>query len=777
MGAAGIAQKDGRIVIWTEAVRKEIGLDCEGRFALRSFVNVKSGLEYVRGRIASDEFQFRLNGEALSGATPGWSAGELSTETLAQGEIHGWITLSREGVRVTRHYVAYPGTGFVQEWTVYKNTGADGAIEDPSIFVQRLSPGGERDVDFAYMTGGANFTGATILKTADLKNGYVKDFDSNGPPEMIEMDGMYADKRHQRYNGAGIWFPFMAMRNRKTGDGWVLHFDYQGWWTARFTSRDGVTGAAGECKLVNYKFPAGGAITSPKATIGAFTGDWDDLGNDTNNYIYQYKWDYTRDKYFNRTNFGIWRAAPLTDKVFRMVEMARYIGSERVWVDDFWFDAKGNYNGVFGDDWRHINEYINKNGMLFRLWMPPWHADRLSQVWLDHPDWMIDFHGNWYNWTIDMSREEAYQWVLGMLKRKQEEFGTYDLRVDGDPCNLKNDGSFDISYEGDWNASFLQSQNFYRLYKEFKDQNPDAGIDGCSSGGHTISIESVRYTDQQQITDGMCMHMGGYWTTMLMPIDKHQGMPICGNRSRTFTEATRDCLDLFSAPAMFNQNPQNPYTLEALESMRKDVELFYWLRAQGVYGRWIQVFRPALEHGDPTFVLQRMTKDLSKGVIMISQWSTNPMLGKSETIYPKGLLPDNFYRIESIRGCMEAQTKAGAEWMKDGIKVGNVLSGEYLLINLPGRPGCGDMAAPPPGAPSGLAKSRETWLGRDGVGVSWTAPDAGGRIIHYEAAKNGAFFTKVSSGTYLFDDGGAITDVYGIRTVDENGLASPYAEI
>jgi hypothetical protein len=590
---------------------------------------------------------------------------------------------------------------------------------------------------------------------------------------MTRVDGEYADKRHPRFNGAGIWFPFLAMRNRANGEGWVMQFDYQGWWTAGFTCRDGTTSAICRCMLDNYGFSAGAVIETPKALVGVFNGDWDDLGNLNNAYIYQYKWDYTRDKYFNRTNFTIWRAAPLTDKVFRMVEMARQIGSERIWVDDFWFDAKGNYDGVFGDDWRHINQYINRHNMLFRLWMPPWHADRLSRIWLEHPEWMLDFHGNWYNWTIDMSIEEAYHWVLAMLKRKQQEFGTYDLRVDGDPCNLKNDGSYDRT-GGDWNGSFMQSQNFYRLYKEFKDQNPDAGIDGCSSGGHTISIESVRYVDQQQITDGECKHYGGYWTTMLMPIDKHQGMPISGRRRQSFMEYDEEQRSLFSAPGVSNQNPQEPYSQSALEGMRKDHELFYWLRAQGVYGKWVSVYRPIPEHGDPTFLLQRMNRDHDKGMIMISSWKTNPILGKSERIFPKGLLADAEYRIESLRSSMTPQNKKGAEWMREGIELSNIQPGEYLLINLPGRPGHGDGNAPEPEKPAGLKKIEETWLRRSGISVSWTPVRDNGRLIHYEVTKNGEFFTKIAIGSYLFDHTGTAGDEYAVRAVDSDGKASEY---
>ena len=310
-------------------------------------------------------------------------------------------------------------------------------------------------------------------------------------------------------NGVGIWFEFFVLRDRVKNEGWYMTFDYQGWWKAQFSSRDGNTALVGWCELIDYALKTGENLQMPAMMSGVFSGDLDDLGNTINEYIYTYKWDYTRDRYFNRTNLTIWREAPLSQRVFKMVEIGRYIGAERLWVDDFWFDAKGNWNGIFGDDWKHNNEYINRCGMNYRVWMPPWHADRLSQVWLEHPEWMLDFHGNWYNWTIDMSQEAAYQWILNMLCGMQKKIGTYDLRVDGDPCNPRSSGSFEhADLGGDWNCTFMQSQNFYRLYKEFKDRNPDAGLDGCSSGGHTLTIEAVRYTDQQQITDGECKHYG-----------------------------------------------------------------------------------------------------------------------------------------------------------------------------------------------------------------------------------------------------------------------------
>jgi len=763
-------------VIGTQKLEKTLELSPCGSFIMKGYLNKVSQEDYVQGgAIVSDEFSITVDGKKVTGSNGNWVLAGMNTSTLSQGELEATITLKNDLLKVERHYVAYPGLAVIQEWTVYENiSGKDMKIDRPSLFVQRLLNCSAGDIDFSYMTGGANFTGSCILKTVPVTDGYTKDFDSQGEPEMMEVDGHYGNKCHPRFNGTGIWFEFFALSNRKKKEGYYMTFDYQGWWKAGFTNRDGNTALIGWCELIDYPFAAGASLKIAPMMSGVYFGDLDDLGNTINEYIYTYKWDYTRDKYFNRTNLTIWRAAPLKEKVYKMVEVARYVGIERIWVDDFWFDAKGNWNGVFGDDWKHINDYFKKNGLLFRLWMPPWHADRLSKVWVEHPEWMLDFHGNWYNWTIDMSKEEAYQWILNMLCDMQKKIGTYDLRVDGDPCNVWNDRSFDTE-GGNWNGTHKQSENFYRLYKEFKDRNPDAGLDGCSSGGHTLTIESVRYVDQQQITDGECHHMGGYWTTMIMPIDKHQGMPMAGRHRGDWHTYTPDGRYLFSAPGDGMQNPENGYSMEVLEEKRKEYELFYWLRAQGVYGRYIKVYRPEVQHGDKTFILQRMTWDNKKGMIMISMNDLNPILGKPAVIYPKGLNPDEDYLIESLRGGMEPTVRKGKEWMKDGISLSCTLSGEYLLINLPGRPGQGTDKEPPT-TPAFAKKEKEVWLDHEGIGISWGESTDNVMVSYYELYKNGEPYTKISTGTYYFDDKGCVDDEYMVRAVDGDGNSSDFVK-
>jgi hypothetical protein len=53
-----------------------------------------------------------------------------------------------------------------------------------------------------------------------------------------------------------------------------------------------------------------------------------------------------------------------------------------------------------------------------------------------------------------------------------------------------------------------------------------------------------------------------------------------------------------------------------VESIRKDWEIYHYLVAQGVSGRWSHVFRPKVENDDDIWYFQRMNRDGSKGVIL-----------------------------------------------------------------------------------------------------------------------------------------------------------------
>ena len=749
-GQAKFIREGEQFLLSTGKAEKVLRLDAQGRFYSEGYRDTVSkkiwmGSDSSCGSF-SDEFFITVNGRRYEGRSGGYSLKKTEHILRSQGELEAVLTLEKDCLEIERHYVLYPDQPVIGEYTVYRNCGKEEIkVSRPGLFTFRQP--GQKGLAFSYMTGGANFTGSLVYKTNAFVPGYCREFDSNGEPERMEVEGSVADTKDPEYGGTGIWCEFFTLGNPDNQGGLFITFDYQGWWKAAASYLDQVQLLQGWCELLEYPLAPGESMPIAPMTAGLWQGDMDDLGNTIGEYVYTYKWDATNPRYFLEPTMTIWREAPLTEKVFRMIDAARYIGLEQIHVDDFWFRAKGDWDGTKGDDWKHNHDFMLKNGMDFRLWMPPWHADRHSTLWEEHPEWMCGFHGYWHNWTIDLSKEEAYQWVLNMVTEKQKELGSYMLRVDGAPVRAVNDGSF-TTVGGDRNVTYRQSENFYRLFREFKEKNPEAGLNNCASGGHTLTIEATRYAESQQITDGLCRHLGVYYASLFCPIGKIRG---------------------YAGDMM--QNPHIPYTQEQLEQKRERCLMHRWLRKEGLLGRWVKVFRPELEYGDKTYLLQQMGRDCLRGFLTVSPAETNPILGKSARIFPKGLVPEADYFVDSLKGSVKSEKKTGREWMEEGIVLFHTQPGEELYFNLQNRPGMGTDTIPPtvPGAP--LWK-KERWMGHAGVGISWDAAQDDGILSYYELFKNGKPYTKISVGTYYFDDGAEGADVYSLRAVDGDGNCS-----
>ncbi len=77
-----------------------------------------------------------------------------------------------------------------------------------------------------------------------------------------------------------------------------------------------------------------------------------------------------------------------------------------------------------------------------------------------------------------------------------------------------------------------------------------------------------------------------------------------------------------------------------LEGLRQLIDIYHYLAKEGVVGRWVKVYHPAVTGDTPDWYLQRMSRDNRKGIIMPGRDLKTPV-----TIYPKGLLPEVRYNV------------------------------------------------------------------------------------------------------------------------------------
>ena len=698
-----------------------------GTYTMTRLVNKATGRNYVQGASPnSDEFNVKIGTASYNGSGGGWIYDSYRTQTLAQGELQLSVVIHNNVVEVTRHYVAYPSTGVIEEWSEFRNiSGSSQSFADISAFRQRVMQNDAGQVDLYVMSGDKADT-PVWNKLLD--------------PKPATANTTFAG------NGSNKYHPFLALYNRTLSEGIFVTWDYTGNWLAEVGDFSGRTFAQVKTSSGPVTIANNATLKGPLSRTGVFSGDLDDMGNTILDFTYRYKWDYTREEYFPLVRFGGYGSDPA--HILNKIHSTRYIGGDLIWIDAGWQDYLGDWNNKPGESNAAYNAYAVKNGQKLGLWLVPWGAEANSQIAAAHPEWMAN--PSWYKAGLRTERQDVVAHILAMLNQKQTEFGSFMLKTD---------------YGAD-SGTILKANNILYILEQFKKQNPGAALLLCSDGAGLLSIETARFSDVVQLRDGAAGSEDGYYTSLLFPSEKLQvsyGRGDIGN----YSKSNRYLLSYHLTIA-----GKVDGTPSEMEPLRRDVDLYRYLKTQGVMGRWVKVYRPAVSAGDKEGILQKMSGDGSKGYITFAK--KDAMVGTNVTVFPKGLNASASYTVATLEGGKTTETRNGSYWMTNGIPLTPFKQGEVIFFNLENRPMSGsDTTAP--SAPGNVSQAEASNLGYNGIEVTWTEGADDNWISYYEIFKNGAAYDKVSKGTYYFDKEGVSGDEYQVRTVDGDGNVSALA--
>jgi hypothetical protein len=314
--------------------------------------------------------------------------------------------------------------------------------------------------------------------------------------------------------------------------------------------------------------------------------------------------------------------------------------------------------------------------------------------------------------------------------------------------------------------------------QQFLDACKQCGYNGVNDPGH-FGFNLFRFADATTYTLGLDAQDGA---TQLFQADKLSQIP-------EFTQVTFLC-----DPAWANENLiQNPYlwgdtsTAAQLECVRKMDDMYHYLAAQGVAGRWSQQYHPHASDGLDSNWFERLSADGQRGVVFYkggiacyflgqldSPCGTLPESASPVTVYPKGLNPGQVYdvRFEVRPGHM---LRSGADLMANGVSFAPAADGERIYLGLPRHPGAGnDHTAPTP--PSHVTATAGTEMGYPGAELNWAPGSDDTWVSRYQVLRDGKVAGTVSTGTYYFDHTpGSSTASYAVRTVDGDGNTSAAA--
>ncbi len=788
-GDAYVSRKGTDWFLGTSKVQREIKFEKE-HLSLRGFLDPRTHHEYIQGT-PSEIFRFDVDGQTVTSESQPWALDGSQTEILSQGELLFSIVVHNQNLKVTKNYVIYPEESIIQEWASLTNiSGKDIVLVDPHFLQMHVLQKEASHLDFSYMTGGMCFWGSWILKTEPLTPNYARNFDASDGPECLP--GQPCPKGWSM--GNSIYAPIYVFLNRKGRNGLFVGWDYLGRWASHIGNYNG--GPVNiDLQVSGYKrsLAPGSSEETPKAFAGLFEGDLDEMGNQLLDYQYRYKWDYTREKYFPAIQMlGYWwngatdfdpkhpgmDVDPVSTfrKVFRMADTMRYVGADRYWRDYGWWDVGGDWNGP---DFNSTRRYLDKYGMTQTIYTIVYDAEQGSRVVTEHPDWLIYRGGRFAGqYVLDQSRPGVTDYELGILDREVSKWGDFEWRKDDAPLH---------DVKGDYTPMLAQDHNFRTLLKNFLDRNPGNSFHGCNGGGNDLGYEVLRMANAWQYSDGCVGRYRVYYTSYLFPPDKLNNMPDNWDPDKYEKSVWRGLL--------WNSFPMTGDTLDSakLEGLRLLIDIYHYLAGQGVVGRWVKIYHPAVTGDAADWYLQRMSPDNKRGIIIPAHSLTSPATvyrqdgtfaaGTSEkqsapdpiVLFPKGLLPSLKYNV-SYQESKATEERLGSELMAKGIAFAKMEDGELVYLNLPMHPGSAADTTPP-AAPSQVVKRIGTNMGFIGTELSWTAATDNNWVSYYEILRNGKAIDKVAKGSYYFDHsaGADLAARYEVQAVDGSANASEKA--
>ena len=371
----------------------------------------------------------------------------------------------------------------------------------------------------------------------------------------------------------------------------------------------------------------------------------------------------------------------------KLAQLAAKIGVERFVMDDGWFGARNSDKAGLGD-WtvnprkfpnglQPLIDKVKSLGLDFGLWVEPEMVNPDSDLYRQHPDWVLNFPGR--------PRTEARnQLVLNLARTdvRDHVFRVLDeLLAQNEIAFLKWDYNRNWSEPG-WSARKIEDQpqvyvayvdNLYWILRRLRERHPKVEIESCSGGGGRVDLGILGLTDEVWPSDNT---------------DPYDRLAIQDGFTYAYTPAVMMAW-VTDSPNWLNQRSTS-LEYRFLSSMQGSLgigaNLTHWndkdfevasgligeykkIRGTVQQGRLYRLISP--RNGSQHSATESVSND-GRQVVLFAFLHSSTMGSAYPRIQLRGLDPDARYRTRVIAGKVQAGTPeeaSGAYWMSHGIDV------------------------------------------------------------------------------------------------------------
>jgi alpha-galactosidase len=264
---------------------------------------------------------------------------------------------------------------------------------------------------------------------------------------------------------------------------------------------------------------------------------------------------------------NLWEAVFFDHDVHRLTaiaDRAARVGIERFVLDDGWFRGRRDDTAGLGDWWvdetvwpgglATLANHVRALGMEFGLWFEPEMVNPDSDLYREHPDWILSAGGRLpllerHQLVLDLTRPEVHEFLF---ERVHALLSAYPIDY------VKWDHNRDLLEAGSGlragaPAAHAQTEAFYALLDRLSAAHPHVAWESCASGGGRVDLgvlERVQRVWASDMTDALARQHIQRWTTQLVApeyVGAHVSAPRAPTTGRTLPLDFRAATALFGA--------------------------------------------------------------------------------------------------------------------------------------------------------------------------------------------------------------------------------------
>ena len=376
------------------------------------------------------------------------------------------------------------------------------------------------------------------------------------------------------------------------------------------------------------------------------------------------------------------------EKILELAKNAADLGMEMVVLDDGWFGKRDSDNSGLGD-WT-VNEKklgcsmgelaakVNQMGLKFGLWIEPEMISEDSELYRQHPDWVLQIPGRKpikgrNQLVLDFSRKEVrdsvFDQICEVLDHANIEYVKWDMnRSISDVYSMRTTDQGRVLYD--------YVLGIYEFLEKMIDRYPDLLIEGCSGGGGRFDAGMLYYTPQiwcSDNTDAIDRTRIQYGTSFAYPVStvgSHISAVPNHQTGRVVPLHTRNVVAM--AGTFGYELDLQVLNENAKQKIRSQIQNYHKYAELIQKGEYYRLSDPFCDEIAAWAFVSEDQKEVLLNVVMLETHGNMPV----NYVRLRGLCSDMIYENEQT-----GKRYSGGALMEAGIPM-PVESGEYLAYQI-----------------------------------------------------------------------------------------------